>query len=202
MAGQRHLPLIVRQGPDSNKPSFLRGRISPCTGCQNQTSVSADPKSDVQSETKNWPCPKSILYAHKAWAKGDSTNTTNFDHPVYDDKLRGINPIPAGVTGHQNGYSYVYVATYEDNVENGWNPGFDTQRIRCRGPFLISTPERLMNCLGRLEQGDHVLVFSRYYFLDGAQFEGFVIEAATWQVHSSATRKIDTNLVSTLSGAR
>jgi len=202
MPGQRHLPIIKGPGPDASSPVFLRAIISPCTGCQNQSIVSTDSKTDQQSTTKNFPCPKVMLYAQKAQAQQLGATNYNYDHPVYDDKLRGLNPIPAGVTGHSNGYSYVFIATYEDNVESGWNPSWDTTRIRCRGPFLVSAPERLMNIMGRLEQGDHVLAFSRYYWLDGAQFEGFVMEAATWQVHTSATRKLDTNLVSTLSGAR
>jgi hypothetical protein len=202
MPGQRHLPIIKGPGTDATSPVYMRAIVSPCTGCANQTLVPADFNQDPTPGTKSWPCPKAVLYAQKEWAKKVGGTNYNYDHPIYDDKLRGLNPVPAGVTGHTNSYSYVFIATHEDNVDTGWNPGFRTDIIRCRGPFLVFMPERLLNCLGRLEQGDHVLSFSRYYWLDGAQFEGFVMEAATWQIHTSATRKIDTNLVTTVSGAK
>jgi hypothetical protein len=167
----------------------------------NQVPVNFDAKNVKAGQ--GWPCPKAVLYAQRAMAtKLGAGQNANYNHPVYDEKLRSVNPVPAGVGKHQNGYSYVFVATYEDNVESGWNPEFvnDTTRIRCRGPFLVATPERLLNIQGRLEQLDHVLIFSRYYYVDGAEFAGYALEAATWQVHTSATRATDRNLFVTLSG--
>jgi len=202
MPGQRHLPIINKRSPDSDEPVFLRGIISPCTGCQNNTATPKDLNADMMPATKAWPCPKTILYAHKEWSKKDGELTSNFSSPIYDEKLRGINPTPAGVNGYTNGYSYAYIATYEDNVDNGWNPNFNTQIIRCRGPYLLSAPERLQKILGSLDQHDHILAFSRYYFLDGVQFKGFAMEAATWQVHTSDTRRTDTNLGSSTSGGK
>lgn len=202
MAGKRHLPLIQRRAPEADTPQFLRARIAPCTGCMNQTPVTANPNSESNATTKAWPCPKVMLYAQKAQAMATDAKNFDYDHPVYDDSLKAMNPVPAGVGNHENPYSYVFVSTYEDNVDSGWNHKFDTRFIRCRGPYLIATPERLLNILSRPDQGDHVLVFSRYYFLDGAQFEGFVTEAATWQVHTNTKREIDRNIVATTSGAK
>ena len=204
MPANRNQQILKRRASFADEPVFMRGIISPCTGCQNKFAVSKDIKSNKKrSNEQGWPCPKSILYAHKEWSKSQTGKlAVNYDGPLYDETLKGINPVFAGVNGRDNGYSYAYIATYEDNVETGWNPGFNTEIIRCRGPYLLTAPERLQKILGILEQQNHILAFSRYYYLDGSEFMGFVMEAATWQVHTSATRRTDTNLDSSTSGAQ
>lgn len=199
MADQRHVPLLEKRSPEADRKVILRGRISPCNGCMNQVPVTYDRTARRQGD-KAWPCPKAVLYAQKQAGKARGAKNYNFDSPIYDEKLKGQNPVRAGVGDHENAYAYMFIATYEDNVENGWNPKWDTKKIRCRGPFQIATPERLLNDLGWPDQGDHVLAFAQYYYLDGVRFEGLALEAATWQTHTSSTREIDGNLVSTTSG--
>lgn len=206
MPGQRHLPIINKRSVSSDTPTFMRARISPCIGCKNNTPPSPTAEGDTaqRPDDKRWPCPKAFLYAHAAQGKAAGSQNANYNSPLYDPKLKYVNPVLTGAQGdqkHENGYVYAFVATYEDNVDNGWNPDFDTEKIRCRGPFMILQPERLGNSEGRIEIGDHALCMMQYYWIDGAQFEGFVIEGATWQVHTGSERKQDSNLVSTTSGA-
>ena len=206
MPGDRNVPILKRRAESADEPVFMRGIVSPCTGCRNNIATSKDingPEDRTSPTSGGWPCPKSKMYAQREWAKNNKgEQMANFQSPIFDEKLRAINPTPAGVTGYDNGYSYAYIATYEDNVENGWNPTFNTEIIRCRGPYLLAAPERLQKLLGNIDQGNHILAFSRYYYLDGVEFKGFIMEAATWQVHTSATRLTDTNLGSSTGGAK
>jgi hypothetical protein len=151
-----------------------------------------------------WPCPKRVLYAQRERAKRINDRSFNYANPIYNDALLAVNPVWPGqvVDGKNlgNKYGYIFIATFEDNFDNGWNQGFATGKIRCRGPFLIAQPERYWNFLGRMDQWDTLLVWSRVYHIDGAKFEGFALEAATWQVASGYERKQDTNMGRILSG--
>jgi hypothetical protein len=121
----------------------------------------------------------------------EGTFNRRWDGPVYDDKLRGINPIWPGLRDHGNAYAYVFIATFEDNVENGWNPEFDTEKIHCRGPYLIKSTEREWHLQGHLEQNDPVFISTKRFFIEGQLFEGFVEPGQIWQVARGYVREID-----------
>lgn len=205
MAKER--PITVRP-PFEEIPTFQRAIVSPCTGCKNQY--------PVPNEGLSWeeykamvpegyrPCPKEFLYSQKRAANGAESGDTNWNHPIYNENLRGINPVWPGIKiGSEelgNSYGYVFLATFEENVDDGWNIEWDTAKIRCRGPFLIAFPERYWNYFGRLEQSDTVLAMISYYYIDGAQFQGYAMPSATSSVATGYNRKIDSNLGKILSG--
>lgn len=202
----RERPIVERQRPDNTQPTVLRAIISPCTGCKNNVEPPVNPEEmESQKHRKDvWPCPKRVLYAKRKRAQEVGDRTLDYGNPVYNESLLGVNPVwPGQVANGENlgnKYGYVFIATFEDNVDNGWNPEFDTARIRCRGPFLIAQPERVWNFHGRAAQWDTVLGWTRRYYVDGAEFHGFILEAATWQVAKGYSRKVDNNLGRTLSG--
>jgi len=188
----RERPIVESVSPSSNADTQVRGIISPCTGCKNNIPVNDGDQIDVES-TVGPVCPKRILYKMRQNA-AEGTSNQRWDGPVYDDSLRGLNPVWPGLKDHGNAYAYVFIATYEDNVENGWNPTFDTDKIHCRGPYLIKNTERQWHLQGHLEQSDPVFISSRRFFLDGQLFEGFVEPAQIWQVARGYVREIDRNL--------
>ena len=138
-------------------------------------------------------CPKALYYRMKQNAP-EGTDNRRWSGPVYDDTLRGLNPVWPALKKHGNAYAYVWIATFEDNVENGWNPTFDTETIKCRGPYLIKSTERDWHLTGHLEQNDPVFISARKFFIDGQLFEGFVEPAQIWQVARGYVREIDRNL--------
>ncbi len=75
-----------------------------------------------------------------------------------------------------------------------YNPKFDTERIHCRGPYLIVTPERKLNFGGHLEQWDTLIVYNNKFSIDGVPMFGMIEEAAIWQVARGYMREIDNNL--------
>lgn len=202
MAKER--PIVEQDRYDRNSGNIFRAIISPCTGCRNNVPVPTDTE-DAQDGSTQWACPKQRLYSQKLRAEKSGDRSKTYDHPVYNERLKGVNPVWPGVEtngeSNKNNYAYVFLAFYEDNVENGYNPEWDTKKIRCRGPFLMMAPERYWNFFGHAEQGDHILAFLSYYYIDGAAFKGFAQEASTYKVASGYTRKIDFNLGRTLSGA-
>ncbi len=119
----------------------------------------------------------------------------NYDGPVFDANLLGMNPVWPALKDHGNAYAYVFIATYEDNVDNGWNPTFDTERIICRGPYLIKGTEREWHALGHLQQRDFVASTNQRFFIEGQEFQGLVEEAQVWQVARGYVREIDRNLL-------
>lgn len=195
--------------------------ISPCTGCQNnlpqrRPSESTDVRRGVPKGAP-WPCPKQVLYAQRDAARDLGDASRNYSHPVYDPQLKARNPVwpglqlnsPSGEKYSQR-YAYVFLAFFDDNSQSGSGAfqrsgrgglNIDTSRIRCRGPYLLASTERQWNLMGTIDQGDTVLAFNTYYFIDGAEFQGYALEAATWQVATGYSRKIDSNLGRTLSGA-
>lgn len=196
----RERPLIEPNNPSNNQPNLLRGIISPCSICKNNIPVD-DGDLDGKERNSGIPCPKRILYkAREKYQRTTDTNRKyNWDGPVFNVKLLSTNPVWPGLREHGNAYAYVYVATYEDNVDTNWNPTFDTERIICRGPYLIKSPEKVWHINGHLEQGDPVLVERKNYFIDGQPFQGFIDEAEIWQVARGYMREIDMVLLKSLS---
>jgi len=188
----RERPTIEPTSPSLFADTQARGIISPCTGCPNNIPVNDGEVDDIE-HVVGPVCPKRILYKIRDTAEDESTNQ-NWDGPIYDDTLRGINPVWPALKNHNNAYAYVFVATYEDNVENGWNPTFDTTKIHCRGPYLIKNTEREWHLQGHLEQGDSVFIQNRRFFIDGQSFNGFVEPGQIWQVARGYVREIDRNL--------
>lgn len=182
----------------------MRGIISPCAFCKNNIPVPKTPEEWEKMYTmeidQGWACPKKRLYATKELIQIEGgAADKNLNHPAYDPKLKGKNPVWPG-EGNNNPYAYVYIATFEDNIDNGFNPNFDTERIRCRGPFLINQPERYWNFLGHLEYLDTVLVHLHSQYLDGIQILGYVTESSVWQTAKGYLREIDKNLGVSFSG--
>jgi hypothetical protein len=200
----RERPIVERKPPDQLYPKWMRGIVSPCTGCTNNKPVTLDIdtyekyKQNPSFVAQPWPCPKQVYYAIAAQAKIIGDTTLDWDNPVFDEKAKAINPVFPGLFDHANHYSYIFVATFEDNVDTGWNPEWDRNKIRCRGPFLVVMPERWTNFLGHLSQGDTVLINLSYYYVDGAEFRGFAWDAAMWQTATGYTRKQDHNVGRTL----
>lgn len=207
----RERPLVEIISPDKTSKRVLRGIISPCAGCKNNIPVVTTPEeADGLADTDRpagIPCPKQVLYARKRFSEdvGGASLTANYGggenpgSPIFDESLRGTNPVWPGLKKYGNAYSYAFVATYEDNVDNGYNPTFDTEKIHCRGPFLIKTPERKLNFAGHLEQGDPILAMLNTYRIDGADFHGFIEEAMIWQVARGYMREIDRITVKSVS---
>lgn len=190
----RERPIVESVSPSSNAAKQVRGIISPCTGCKNNIPVN-DGDIDNIEHTIGPVCPKQLLYKLKQ-NSAEGTDNRNWNGPVYNEDLRGVNPVWPGLKSQNppNAYAYVFVATYEDNVENGWNPEFDTARIHCRGPYLIKNTEREWHLQGHLEQRDPVFISSQRFFLDGQVFEGFIEPGQIWQVARGYVREIDRNL--------
>lgn len=200
-------PIVEKRKPDSTRPTMLRAIISPCTGCRNNIQVPTTPEeSDSKRNVAGWPCPKVQLYQQKLRATREGDRSVNYSHPVFDDRLRGTNPVWPGISINGdpvgNNYAYIFVATFEDNVDNGWNPEWDTSKIRCRGPFLLASPERHWNLLGHAEQGDGAIIWLSNFYIDGANFKGFALEAAIWQTPTGYSRTTTSNITRTTSGAR
>jgi hypothetical protein len=143
-------------------------------------------------------CPKRRLYKIRDINK-EVSDEFNWAGPIFNVDLLGTNPVWPMVKGHYNEYGYVFIATYEDNVENGWNPTFNTEKIHCRGPFLIKGTEREWHLLGHLEQEDRVLITYDSFYIEGQQFLGLVEEAQVWQMARGYVRDIDVNLVKSMS---
>jgi hypothetical protein len=188
----RERPIVESISPSSNRAVQMRGIISPCTGCKNNIPVNDGELGDIEYVVGP-VCPKRTLYFQKQTAIAGTFNQ-NWSGPIFDEELRVLNPVWPALKKYNNGYAYVFVATYEDNVDNNWNPAFDTEKIACRGPYLIKSTEREWHTQGHLEQGDSVLVTSRRYFIDGQSFEGFVEPAQVWQVSRGYMREIDRNV--------
>lgn len=191
----RERPIVEPVSPSTRRPAQMRGIISPCTGCKNNIPVNEGGVELEGVESISGPvCPKRVLYElKKRYGQTDHT-TTNWNGPVYDDKLRGVNPVWPNANDHGNAYAYVFVATFEDNVETGFNPTFDTERIVCRGPYLIKGTEREWHILGHIEQQDAIMVTNRRFFIEGQDFMGLAEEAQVWQVARGYAREIDRNL--------
>lgn len=188
----RERPIVEPVSPSSSKAKSMRGIVSPCTGCKNNIPVNDGDLSSIEY-TIGPVCPKRLLYKMKQNSLEGSSNM-NWDGPIFDAKFLGINPVWPALKDYNNGYAYVFVATYEDNVENGWNPSFDTERIHCRGPYLIKSTEREWHQQGHLEQGDAVFVHAKRYFISGQLFAGFAEPGQIWQVARGYVREIDRNL--------
>lgn len=225
MAKERSV-IPARRSPEQSEPLFFRAIVSPCTGCKKGAIPISVNEDDISSGGKtsgikgDWPCPKRILYAQKLNAfnrtlsgLNDASANKLWRHPIYNEQYLLENPCWA--SGNYLGtnlnnessefalkYNYFFVATFYDNVENGWNPNFDTEKIRCRGPFLCASPEKLLNWHGKINQWRTVLCFSQYYMMDGVQFYGYLVEATAWKTHQAIARKIDHNLTATVSGAK
>lgn len=200
MPPSRERPLIEPFSPSSNRAKQLRGIISPCTGCKNNIPVDDGELDDVESNMGPI-CPKRLLYKQADKFKYAGWGQKKWGGPIYDKKLLGMNPVWPGLKDHGNAYGYVFIATYEDNVENNWNPTFDTERIRCSGPYLIKKTEREWHILGHLEQSDRVIATEKRFFVDGQEFLGFAEDAQVWQVARGYVREIDRNLCKSNSGA-
>lgn len=195
-------PIVERRPPDSGTLKNGPAIISPCTGCKNNTPVHWTKDAQDNNTHKNrWPCPKQVLYAQKKAAEGKDSKLKNYDSPVYQEKLKGVNPVWPGLEDYNNQYGYVFLAFFEDNVNNGWNPEWDTAKIRCRGPFMIASTEKSWNYFGRAQQRDPVLGFISYYHIDGVLFRGYAFEAAIRRGAAVGyTRQDDTDLRRILSG--
>lgn len=186
----RERPLVEFFSP--SKPNKLRAIVSPCKGCKNNIPVNDGELEDIE-HTVGPVCPKRVLYKNAQnfeWAK----NEFKWDGPVFDTSLLSQNPVWPGLKDHGNAYAYVFIATYEDNVDNGWNPTFDTDRIHCRGPYLIKGTEREWHIIGHLEQSDRVITTEKRFMVDGQEFMGLVEEAQVWQVARGYVREISRNL--------
>jgi len=188
----RERPIVEPVSPSSNKATQVRGIISPCTGCKNNIPVNDGDLSSIE-HTVGPVCPKRLLYALKKNTI-EGSNNQNWEGPIFDDGLLSINPVWPALKKHNNGYAYVFVATYEDNVENNWNPSFDTAKIHCRGPYLIKSTEREWHQQGHLEQGDPVFVQMKRFFINGQPFLGFAENGQIWQVARGYVREIDRNI--------
>lgn len=220
MASER--PIVEREPRSAHQQLRMGGAIiSPCTGCRNNVGVDDLDINKLTEDTRDpnrpWPCPKQILYAQKKAAERVGDTSHNYKHPVYDRRLQFRNPIWPGLqldsedgAEYNQRYAYLFLAFYSDNdqsksgaFEKSGRGGLniDTTKIRCRGPYLLASTERQWNFFGIPDQGDTVLAFNAYYYVDGAEFQGYALEAATWQVANGYSRKIDSNLGRTLSGA-
>ena len=187
----RERPLIEPTSPSINQTP-MRGIISPCKGCKNNIPVNDGELDNIEYDVGP-VCPKRLLYKLKENHKNTS-DEYNWDGPIFDVRLRPINPVWPGFKDYGNAYAYVFVATFEDNVDTGWNPKFDTERIVCRGPYLIKGTERQWHIEGHLEQDDPVIIYPGEYFIQGQLFKGFVEGAQVWQVARGYVREIDHNL--------
>lgn len=188
----RERPIVEPVSPSSRRPVQMRGIISPCKGCKNNIPASDGTIDGVESNFGP-VCPKRRLYKMRDTHQ-DATGEYNWGGPIFDLDLLGTNPVWPLLKDHGNEYAYVFVATYEDNVENGRNPTFDTERIHCRGPFLIKGTERQWHALGHLEPEDRVIITNARFFIDGQMFHGLAEEAQVWQVARGYVREIDRNL--------
>ena len=189
----RERPIVEPLSPSTAQSQVSRAIISPCTGCKNNIPV-ADGEVDGVESNLGPVCPKRILYKLRD-RNQDKTLDRNYDGPVFDANLLGMNPVWPALKDHGNAYAYVFIATYEDNVDNGWNPTFDTERIICRGPYLIKGTEREWHALGHLQQRDFVASTNQRFFIEGQEFQGLVEEAQVWQVARGYVREIDRNLL-------
>lgn len=193
----RERPVVEATSPSrTDQFTIVRGIISPCKGCKNNI----QPRGfEGNSEQRGGPvCPKRILYKLKE-LYGESTDEFNWEGPVFDANLLSINPVWPGLKDYGNGYAYVFIATYEDNVDTGLNPNFDTERIICRGPMLIKTSEREWHQQGHLEQGDPVIAYVWKFFVEGQEFQGFAEPGQIWQVARGYAREIDRNVGKSMS---
>lgn len=220
MAKER--PIVERQ-PRGELYEFPvdRAIISPCTGCKNNLPVTPPSERPTERQPADpgraWPCPKQEFYALREAARRSGDRSRNYSHPVFDQRLKAVNPVwpglqledPDGQKYNQR-YAYVFLAFFTDNNSAGGGAfqrsgrgglNIDTEKIRCRGPFLLASTERQWNFFGNIDQGDTVLGFNAYYYIDGVEFRGYALEAATWQVAHGYSRKLDSNLGRTLSGA-
>jgi len=193
----RERPIVESISPSSNAADPIRGIISPCKGCKNNIPVN-DGRVNQAEHVIGPVCPKRRLYNLKQNSLEGTTNM-NWTGPVFDPALLGINPVWPGLKDHGNGYAYVFIATYEDNVDNSWNPTFDTEKIHCRGPYLIKSTERVWHQEGHLEQGDPVFIQSYDFFIKGQPFEGFIEPGQIWQVARGYVREIDHNVGKSMS---
>jgi len=194
----RERPIVEPVSPSYNRQPVMRGIISPCAGCKNN--IPANDGDIANIEHNLGPvCPKRRLY--KSRDLFQESNEYSWTGPVYDDKLLGTNPVWPMLRGHGNEYAYVFVATYEDNVDNGYNPTFDTERIKCRGPYLIKGTERMWHHLGHLEPQDRVLITNQRFFIEGQEFMGLAEDSQVWRTAQGYVREIDNNLCKSMSAA-
>lgn len=199
--------LIEKTPPGVNLvdvPRLGRAIISPCSACRNSVPM---PGPDVNLDKikfdpscTGWTCPKRVLRERLVQARNSGDTETNYFHCAYDEAFQYVNPVWPGSkeTGpdgepYQNPYPVIYLAFFEDNVANDTNPSWDTENIRCRGPFLPASTERSWMLNGRMRQGDSVLALRTYYYVDGLMYSGYFWEAASMQVCAAPVRKIDGN---------
>jgi hypothetical protein len=193
----RERPVITYSSPSLDRSVTLRGKVSPCVGCKNNTPVN-DGELDYTEYTVGPVCPKRLLYKLKSQYQG-ANKEQNWEGPIFDESLLATNPVWPGHKKHGNAYGYVFVATHEDNVDSGWNPAFDTEIIVCRGPMLIKETERSWHLTGHLERNDPVLVTLKHFFINGQEFQGFAESSQVWQNSIGYGREIDRNLGKSLS---
>lgn len=189
----RGRPIVEPVSPSKHKYNQMRGIVSPCAGCKNNIPVNDGEIEDIEHNIGP-VCPKRKLY--KQWQKYQHADKmAKWEGPVYNLKLLSQNPVWPALKEHDNSYAYVFIATYEDNVDTKWNPNFDTERIHCRGPYLIRGSEKSWHIIGHLEQSDRVIVTEKNFMVDGQSFLGFVEEAQIWQVARGYLREIDRNIL-------
>lgn len=193
-------PLLTRIHPESRFAGITRrGIVSPCEGCKNAVGVHVgrdDP--GTGSETRGWPCPKKVLLAQaEALRHSGNSGGRDLDGPAYQEELLPINPQWTG-RHHDRPYNLVYVAFHEDNPDN---PDFDTERIRCRGPFLVGPSERESIAAGRLRPEDPVVVQLAPKDIGfGVTLFGWAWPGQDGRSAHGEPRKIDFNLGQTLAG--
>lgn len=196
-------PIVQPLPSNLSRQVIGRAIVSPCTGCKNNKPVNLNLENKKDSDLnmdEAWPCPKQIFYAYHQEARKTGDESRNYNHPVFDERLRGVNPVFPGLKDYFNQYAYVFLAFYSDNVDNGHNPEWDTTKIRCRGPYMLASTEKMWNYLGRIEQWDTVIGMNTYYYTDGVRFSGYAIEAHSHQTSKGYTRKQDNTPARILSG--
>jgi len=191
-------PLIEKLNPTLSEPSIQRAIVSPCTECQNNIPVGGTPEEmdqmvDINCELGH-PCPKKALYSLKKQSDASNSKLMNFDNAVFDEDLLAVNPVWPGLAKDGNAYGYLWVATYDDNKNSGYNTNWDTKYIHCRGPALIRLTERMWHLAGHIEQGDELLVIRLKFSIDGIDFYGLAEEAQIWQTSQGYGREVDRNL--------